>query len=158
MLLRTIYQLSNGNGKPLLINSMLPKLENKALIEPQLLPLLKDHFLTTTLTMEPAQLEVALTSSMEEMLLLTDHHSEDVMLELIQLFQEHQKSSQLQVQVTVLPQVTKSFMDHAQMSPNALLEISFNIMVILLMELLMLLESKEYYSADYIDFIIYFFN
>jgi hypothetical protein len=94
---------------------------------------------------------------MEVMLQLTDHHLEDVMLELIQLFQEHQKLFQLQVQDIALPQVTKSFMDHAQMSPNALLEILFNIMVILLMELLMLLESKEYYSADYIDFIIYFF-
>lgn len=42
-------------------------------------------------------------------------------------------------------------MDHAQILLNVQLEIMSNIMDTLLTELLMLLELKEYYSADFID-------
>jgi len=75
-------------------------------------------------------------------------HSEDVMPKLTQSFQDHQELFPFQTLDTPLPQDTASFMEHAHLLLTVLLEISSDTTVTLLTVLLMLLESKECYSAD----------
>lgn len=124
--------------------------EKKLLTEPQLLPLLKDHFLTIMSITELAPL-VEVHHQFHQLF-----HLEDVMPKLIQSFQDHQELFQFQTLDTPLLQDTVLFMDHVHLSLTVLLEISSDIMVILSMELLMLLELKEYYSADLFDYLFIF--
>ena len=73
------------------------------------------------------------------------------MPKLIQSFQDNQELFQFQTLDTPLPRDTALFMDHAHLLLTVLLEILLDTTVTLSMVLLMLLESKEYYSADLFD-------
>lgn len=132
---RNNTQLPNGIGNSSLTNYTLFKLEKKLLTEPQLLPLLKDHFLITMLTMELTTLE-------EELILETETEtevevelplliSEVVMPRPIQSFQEHQKLFQLMLEGTLYLQDIALSTDHVHLLVNALPEITSTTTVIL---------------------------
>ena len=150
MLLK-IQMDQNGIYNLLSINYMLPNPENKQLIELLLLLQLMDHSLIIMEDMVSILLEV-LDLQLVKLLL------EVVMLKIIQLLLVHLKQFQ-QVQV-VIDQllVIKLFMDHVLDLAHVKLVILSTIMVISLMVLLMLLEFKEFYSADFIYDLHYFNN
>ena len=86
-------------------------------------------------------------------------HSEDVMPKLIHQFQEHLKSFQSTLTVTLWLQDTALFMGNAQVPQlESSLETLSDTTVTLITESLMLLESKESFSVDFKVSFIFFSN
>ena len=148
------YQLLNGIGNQLSTNFTLLNQEKKLPTEHQQSLWLKDHCLITTLITESTQLEVKLHCKEE-----LQFHLEDVMLKLIHQFQEHQRSFQSTLTVTLWLQDTALFMDNVQVPQlESQLETMSDTTVTLMTESLMLLESKEFSSVDFKVSFIFFSN